>query len=352
MKNTPFLRIQNVSKSFGARPVIQSISLDIFQGEFITILGESGSGKTSLLRLLAGFSHPDQGEIWFDGQRIDSLPPFERPINTVFQQYALFPHLSVFDNIAYGLRIRRKGMPKLTSADIIRRVEESLDLVRMREFIQSGPMKLSGGQQQRIALARAIVNRPKLLLLDEPLSALDANLRHQMQGELKKLHEQLGITFVFVTHDQEEAMALSDRIALLRAGRLEQIATPQEIYNRPETAYVATFIGQTNLLSDSIQQEGGIRKWGNLSWSSSLQGTPVFSLRPERIYFADSTSKENAFEGRVLHQTFEGATTLLEVQCREEAHVLRIRTSSRGEKIEGTHRFSFDPQDLTSVRIS
>lgn len=351
MTNAPFLHIQTVSKSFGSRPVLQSISLDISRGEFVTILGESGSGKTSLLRLLAGFSHPDQGEIWLDGQRIDSLPPFERPINTVFQQYALFPHLSVFDNVAYGLRIRRKGMPKLTSAEITQRVEEALDLVRMREFVQSGPTKLSGGQQQRIALARAIVNRPKLLLLDEPLSALDANLRHQMQDELKKLHEQLGITFVFVTHDQEEAMALSDRICLLRSGKLEQIATPQEIYNRPETTYVATFIGQTNLLFDSIQQEE-IRKWGNISWPSSIEGTPVFSLRPERIHFSQTDGKIRSFEGHVLRQTFEGATTLLEVQCGEAHHFLRVRTSSRGEKIEGIHRFSFDPQDLKPVRIS
>ena len=217
----PLLEIRSVNKSFGGRVVLREISLAVTQGEFLTILGESGSGKTTLLRLIAGFEPPDAGEIWMGGERLDPLPPFRRRVNTVFQHYALFPHLSVFENVAYGLRAQKA--PRL---EIPRRVEDALAMVKMTEFARLAPGRLSGGQQQRVALARALVNRPKLLLLDEPLSALDANLRRQMRLELKALQREVGISFVFVTHDQEEAMALSDRIALLHAGELEQVASP------------------------------------------------------------------------------------------------------------------------------
>jgi ABC-type Fe3+/spermidine/putrescine transport system ATPase subunit len=205
------LEIRGVAKRFGAREVLKNISLNIASGEFLTLLGESGSGKTTVLRLVAGFEQPSAGEIWMSGQRLDTLPPYKRRVNTVFQHYALFPHLSVRENVAYGLRVQ-----KTSATEIGGRVDEALRMVKMQEFAASRPSKLSGGQQQRVALARALVNRPLLLLLDEPLSALDANLRKQMQSELKALQRELGITFLFVTHDQEEAMALSDRIALLR----------------------------------------------------------------------------------------------------------------------------------------
>ena len=238
----PLLAIRNLAKSFGRTPVLRDISLEVAEGEFLTILGESGSGKTTLLRIIAGFENASSGEILMAGERLDSLPPYRRRVNTVFQHYALFPHLTVEENVGYGLRVAR--LPK---AEIQTRVEQALAMVKMTVFARSKPAKISGGQQQRIALARALVNRPRLLLLDEPLSALDANLRRQMQVELKSLQREVGISFVFVTHDQEEAMVMSDRIALLRQGELEQVASPREIYNHPATAYTAQFIGHTNL---------------------------------------------------------------------------------------------------------
>jgi spermidine/putrescine transport system ATP-binding protein len=257
--NAPLLEVRGVAKRFGQREVLKNISLNIASGEFLTLLGESGSGKTTLLRLIAGFEPPAAGEIWMSGERLDTLPPYKRRVNTVFQNYALFPHLNVRDNVAYGLRVQ--GAPK---NEIPGRVDDALNMVKMAEFAAARPYRLSGGQQQRVALARALVNRPHLLLLDEPLSALDANLRKQMQSELKTLQREIGIAFLFVTHDQEEAMALSDRVALLRDGALEQVASPREIYAHPATAYTAQFVGQTNLLRGEIRRS--IATCGVLRW--------------------------------------------------------------------------------------
>src|SRR5580693_577161 len=255
----PLLVIRKVAKSFGKTPVLRDISLQVAEGEFLTILGESGSGKTTLLRIIAGFENANAGQILMEGERLDLLPPYRRRVNTVFQHYALFPHLSVEDNVGYGLRVA-----KLPKDEIASRVSEALVMVKMSAFAKSKPAKISGGQQQRIALARALVNRPRLLLLDEPLSALDANLRRQMQVELKSLQREVGISFVFVTHDQEEAMVMSDRIALLRRGELEQIASPREIYGHPATAYTAQFIGHTNLLAGEVLS--GVVRCHSLDW--------------------------------------------------------------------------------------
>ena len=312
------LSIRSVAKSFGRASVLRDISLEISQGEFLTVLGESGSGKTTLLRLIAGFEPLDSGEIWMEGERLDLLPAYRRRVNTVFQNYALFTHLSVFENVAYGLRVR-----KIPKPEIPQRVDEALAMVKMSAFAHTSPRKISGGQQQRVALARALVNRPKMLLLDEPLSALDANLRRQMQTELKTLQRQLGISFLFVTHDQDEAMALSDRIALLRSGKLEQVATPREIYRRPATAYVAQFVGQTNLLSCAIR--GGLACSATLRWpyGDGSEGESVkFSLRPESIRVARGTSISQAqdvvrFRARVVNQSFQGASDLAQVQTAE-----------------------------------
>src|SRR2546423_11045580 len=289
-----FLSIRNVAKSFGRTPVLRDISLQVAEGEFLTVLGESGSGKTTLLRIIAGFETADSGEVWMEGQRLDALPPYRRRVNTVFQHYALFPHLTVEENVGYGLKVAR--LPKEQSMS---RLEHALAMVKMTAYAKFKPGKISGGQQQRVALARALVNRPRLLLLDEPLSALDANLRRQMQVELKSLQREVGIAFVFVTHDQEEAMVMSDRIALLRSGELEQVATPRQIYNYPKTAYVAQFIGHTNLFKGEVKT--GMVRCGALSWTCSLaDGPALFSLRPEHIRLVGTRGGDVHVRGRVL----------------------------------------------------
>ena len=346
------LSIRDVGKGFGSREVLRGISLDVVSGEFLTILGESGSGKTTLLRLIAGFEAPTRGEIWMAGERIDRKPPYHRPVNTVFQSYALFPHLSVFENVAYGLRTQ--GSPKREIPD---RVRHALDMVQMAEYAQQAPSRLSGGQQQRVALARALVNRPRVLLLDEPLSALDANLRRQMQTELKSLQRGVGVTFIFVTHDQEEAMALSDRIALLRAGLLEQVAPPREIYARPATAYAAQFIGQTNLLRADIRD--GIATAGVLAWPAGPAAHPglaTYSLRLECIRLAGAPSPNPRthdaslarFRGEIRNQVFGGAMDLLEISC-GNAQILRARVPAPGP-ISGEHEFEFSAADAIQVR--
>jgi spermidine/putrescine transport system ATP-binding protein len=339
------LEVRGVAKRFGVREVLKSISLDIASGEFLTLLGESGSGKTTLLRLIAGFEQPTAGEFWMGGERLDTLPPYKRRVNTVFQHYALFPHLSVRDNVAYGLRVKRTPVNEIGG-----RVDEALRMVKIEEFANSRPSKLSGGQQQRVALARALINRPQLLLLDEPLSALDANLRKQMQSELKSLQRELGITFLFVTHDQEEAMALSDRIALLRDGALEQVAPAREIYSHPATAYTAQFIGQTNLLRGEVRK--GMATCGALQWpTQDPVGPAIFSLRPEVIRLAaDATASEGTarFRATLTQQIYSGASELLEVNC-GNGQFLRVRIPARGP-LSGEHDFVFSAADAIRVR--
>ena len=246
------LSLRHISKNFGEGDVLSDLSLDVHRGEFVTLLGASGCGKTTTLRIISGLETPDAGTVLLDGQDITALPPEKRPVNTVFQSYALFPHMNVEKNVAYGLRVR--GADKAT---IRARVEEMLELVQMRDYARRMPAQLSGGQRQRIAIARALAPQPRLLLLDEPLGALDLQLRRQMQLELKRLQKKLGITFIYITHDQEEAINMSDRIAVMRAGTFEQIGTPEEIYDRPHTRYVAQFIGRSTLLAGRVEALGG-----------------------------------------------------------------------------------------------
>jgi len=345
----PLLAIRTIAKSFGKNPVLRDISLQIAEGEFMTILGESGSGKTTLLRIIAGFESADAGEIVMESERLDLLPPYRRRVNTVFQNYALFPHLSVEENVGYGLRVS-----KLSKDEIAARVSEALAMVKMTPFAKSKPANISGGQQQRIALARALVNRPRLLLLDEPLSALDANLRRQMQVELKSLQREVGISFVFVTHDQEEAMVMSDRIALLRMGELEQVASPREIYSRPATAYTAQFIGHTNLLRGDVR--GNVARCNSLSWPVDLpDGPALFSLRPENIRLVTSgvggaDMNLIRFGGKVQNQAFHGATELLQIVC-EDGLMVSVRTATR-EGRQGELHLEFSPADAVPVRES
>jgi spermidine/putrescine ABC transporter ATP-binding subunit len=344
-KNAALLEVREVAKRFGSTDVLKSISLNIASGEFLTLLGESGSGKTTLLRLIAGFEQLTAGEIWMNGERLDLVPPYRRRVNTVFQSYALFPHLNARDNVAYGLRVKNTPANEISG-----RVEEALRMVKMHDFAASRPSRLSGGQQQRIALARALVNRPQLLLLDEPLSALDANLRKQMQSELKSLQREIGITFLFVTHDQEEAMALSDRIALLRDGALVQVASPRGIYAHPATAYTAQFIGQTNLLRGEIR--GGIATCGALRWPlDEKDGPATFSLRPEAIRICADGKRQTSevkFRAAVRQQFYGGSSELLEVDC-GSGQTLRARIAARGP-LSGEYDFVFSMADAIRVR--
>lgn len=256
------LELKEIKKSFTeGEAVLDNISLEISKGEFITLLGSSGCGKTTTLRIIAGLEQPDAGSVWLDGREVTGLEPNQRDVNTVFQNYALFPHMNVAENIGYGLKLK-----KVPKSEIRKKVSQMLELVQLKGYEKRKPSELSGGQKQRVAIARALVNNPKVLLLDEPLGALDLQLRRAMQIELKHLQKKLGITFIYITHDQEEAINMSDRIAVMRDGRIEQIGTPDEIYNHPKTSYVATFVGNANILhgvAESIQGENAIVKIGN-----------------------------------------------------------------------------------------
>jgi putative spermidine/putrescine transport system ATP-binding protein len=271
--NESAILFKNVSRYFGEVKAVDNIKLEIKDGEFFSMLGPSGSGKTTCLRMIAGFDRPTSGQILLYGQDVSNLPPYERSVNTVFQDYALFPHMTVDQNIGYGLMI--KGVPKAERSKL---VDEMLDLVRLPGFGYRKPSQLSGGQRQRVALARALVNHPKVLLLDEPLGALDLKLRQQMQVELKNIQREVGITFIFVTHDQEEALTMSDRIAVFSQGKIEQVGNPADVYEHPTTPFVAGFVGTSNLVSGEVAQR--------------ITGSPRrFSVRPEKIHLAKVDEK-------------------------------------------------------------
>ena len=278
------IRLQGLRKEFNDTTAVAGVDLEIADGEFFSMLGPSGSGKTTVLRMIAGFESPGSGTIELAGQEVTGLAPFERDVHTVFQDYALFPHMTVEQNVAYGLKIR-----KVPKAERLQQARKALADVRLESFGKRRPSQLSGGQRQRVALARALVGRPRLLLLDEPLGALDLKLREQMQVELKALQREVGITFVFVTHDQEEALTMSDRIAVFNQGRIEQVGTPAEIYERPATAFVASFVGTSNLLDGDVAQR--------------VVGSPgTFSIRPEKI----QVLKESALADEPEHSTVTG----------------------------------------------
>ena len=313
------LQIRHLSKSYGDTRILQNINLDIYDGEFLTLLGPSGCGKTTLLRLIGGFELPNAGSLQLEGVDIAGLPAEKRPINTVFQQYALFPHMNVYDNIAYGLKL--KGVPK---TEIDQRVREALAMVQLDHTINRRPQDLSGGQQQRIAIARAVVNRPKMLLLDEPLSALDAKLREQMQSELKRLQRELGITFVFVTHDQQEALSMSDRIAVMKNGVFQQIDTPIGIYESPANLFTASFIGETNLFKgkvlavnpatikvEVVEQNDGfhpIRELPRPKFDVQVGQNVNLLLRPEDIRVYYTHEGHEGLIGNVVDSAYKGST--------------------------------------------
>ena len=289
MDSTFEVELVDVSKRYGKAVAVEHVSLGIRPGEFMTLLGPSGCGKTTLLRMVAGFTYPDEGKVFLSGQEVEALPPFKRDVTTVFQQYALFPHLSVFENVAFGLRRRRTS-----DAEIAKRVGESLDLVRLSGFESRMPSELSGGQQQRVALARALIVKPRVLLLDEPLAALDLKLRRQMQIELKSLQREVGICFIFVTHDQEEALTMSDRVAVMNVGRIEQLGEPDEIYEKPRTEFVADFIGMSNILEGTVLHADEIDLYGSRVRLSSITAAPgsrvKLMVRPEKVRMEPGSS--------------------------------------------------------------
>jgi spermidine/putrescine transport system ATP-binding protein len=290
------LSLRGVRKRFDSVEAVAGVDLDIAAGQFVTLLGPSGSGKTTCLNMVAGFERPDEGEIVLDGHRVNDEPPHRRDLNTVFQGYALFPHLDVRGNVAFGLRMKRT--PK---AEIAGRVDDALEMVQLTALADRRVDQLSGGQQQRVALARALVNRPRLVLLDEPLSALDAQLRKSMQVELKRIQERSGLTFVYVTHDQEEALVMSDVVCVMNQGRIEQLGSPQDLYHRPASRFVADFIGRNNLLAGEIVDEGGVPALvlpggGHISLRGVAgdvpRGPAVVAVRPERLSLADAAGDD------------------------------------------------------------
>jgi spermidine/putrescine transport system ATP-binding protein len=355
---TTAISIQSVTKQFQDFQALDEISFDIKEGEFFTLLGPSGCGKTTLLRLLGGFEQTTSGTIKLFDQEIENLPANKRPINTVFQHYSLFPHLTIHENIQFGLKMQ--GMCKL---DRIKRADEMLELVQLSDFSDRKPNQLSGGQQQRVALARALAPKPKLLLLDEPLSALDLKLRQSMRLELKKIQKQTGITFVFVTHDQEEALTMSDRIAVMSAGHLQQLGTPSEIYEEPANEFVANFIGETNLLDvEIINKNSEFVTVSVQATNSSFKNSPPFevsnnssiflgptaklSIRPERISLISNSSDEKFhLSGTVSESIYMGTDTQYIVQLDNGEELL-----TRNQNITNSE-LSFKAGDKVKVRF-
>lgn len=302
-KDTKIIELKNISKSFGGEPVLQNLSLEIHDKEFITLLGPSGCGKTTTLRIIGGFETPDEGDVCFMGEKINELPPYKRNVNTVFQRYALFPHLTVFENIAFGLRVA-----KMKEARIVKMVQRMIELVNLRGFEKRKIDTLSGGQQQRVAIARALVNNPRVLLLDEPLAALDLKLRKDMQKELKNIQRETGITFIYVTHDQEEALTMSDTIVVMANGKIQQIGSSTDIYNEPENAFVADFIGESNILDGTMLEDFKVKFSGH-TFDCVDKGfepkEPVdVVVRPEDVDIVPT--EQGMLRGKVTSVVFKG----------------------------------------------
>jgi spermidine/putrescine transport system ATP-binding protein len=313
---TPAIQTVDLTRRFGELTALDRVSLSVVRGEFFSLLGPSGCGKTTLLRLIAGLDFPDSGELRLGGQDASRIPAHQRHVNTVFQSYALFPHLTVRDNIAFGLR-----MKKVPRAGIETRVRGVTELLRIGELTARWPAQLSGGQKQRVALARALVNEPQVLLLDEPLAALDLKLRKELQAELRALQRRTGVTFVYVTHDQDEALSMSDRIAVMDAGRIMQLGTGEDLYERPRTRFVAQFLGGCNLLRASAGDGTNMAKtaFGDLQLAvSEARSAFTLAIRPEKILL-DQAGARNTFDGEIIETTYTGAETHSRVQVREES---------------------------------
>ena len=349
------VKIENVNKQYGDNKVVKNLNLEIRKGEFLTMLGPSGCGKTTTLRMIAGFEMPTDGNIYVEGEEIQDTEPYDRAVNTVFQNYALFPHMTIFDNVAYGLKLK-----KVPKDEIKQRVTEMLELVQLGGYGNRKPDQLSGGQKQRVAIARALINRPKVLLLDEPLGALDLKLRKQMQFELKRLQKKMGITFVYVTHDQEEALSMSDRIAIMYGGNLEQIGTPKEIYQKPASKFVADFIGESNIFYGTI---GDIEENGDASVilengaasahaPECKKGEIVFvSVRPEDMKLTDVRVPGFDIVGQVKEIVYVGNVNKVIVTLQEGFELkINLRPKEKLPEIGKSVFVSWDEEDAVVIK--
>lgn len=351
------LSINNITKSFGETQVLKGISLDILEGEFVTFLGSSGCGKTTTLRIISGLETPDTGTVCLNGADVTTLAPNKRDVNTIFQNYALFPHMTVAQNIGYSLKLK-----KMPASQIKEKVSEMLKLVMLEDYEKRMPAELSGGQRQRVAIARALVNNPSVLLLDEPLGALDLQLRRQMQGELKKLQKQLGITFIYITHDQEEAINMSDRIVVMNKGVFEQVGTPAEIYDTPKTSFVAEFIGTTNLFSGSVTEINGDIATIALQNGSVLVSTRgnqltvsqnvVFSVRSEHIHASKDSETGFSLTAKVYENTYVGGMLRMVFRRDSGKDIFSTRHGTYGSiALKDSVYISWDPNHACLVDL-
>ena len=342
--NQNIIELKGVSKTYGDNTILDNLTLNIKKNEFLTLLGPSGCGKTTTLKIIAGFEEADTGEVLFDGKDISSLPPYKRQVNTVFQKYALFPHMNVYENIAFGLKIKKKAKNEIDT-----KVKEMLKLVALEGFEKRKIDSLSGGQQQRVAIARALINEPEVLLLDEPLGALDLKLRKEMQIELKRIQQRLGITFIFVTHDQEEALTMSDTIIVMNKGKIQQMGSPEDIYNEPSNAFVADFIGESNIL-DGIMLEDFKVKFCNTIFKCVDKGFDKEELidvviRPEDIKIVDAD--KGMLKGVVKSVIFKGVHYEIEV---EEGNRTWIIHNTKYAELDSTVGLDIYPEDIHIMR--
>lgn len=328
------IEIKGIKKAFDDTQVLEGIDIDVEDGEFLTLLGPSGCGKTTLLRIIAGFETADEGEILFNGKDMFRMKHYERPVNTVFQKYALFPHLNVYDNVAFGLKLK-----KLPKATIDRHVQEMLELVNLPHTAKRNIQSLSGGQQQRIAIARALVNDPKILLLDEPLGALDLKLRKQMQFELKRIQEQVGITFIYVTHDQEEALSMSDTVVVMKDGAVQQIGTPTDIYNEPKNAFVANFIGESNIIRGRFVEDKLISFYGRefqcVDKGFEKDASVQIVIRPEDVEL--KPGRDDLLQGKVISTVFKGVHYEMILEVEGEKWMVQSTVAREPDEVVGIY---------------
>ncbi|RDY23639.1 ABC transporter ATP-binding protein [Romboutsia maritimum] len=338
------IKLQGISKAYDDNKVLDNLYLDIKKNEFLTLLGPSGCGKTTTLKIIAGFEYADEGKVLFEGKEMNNLPPYERQVNTVFQKYALFPHMNVYENIAFGLKIK-----KMNKNEIDKKVKEMLKLVALEGFEKRKVDSLSGGQQQRIAIARALVNEPKVLLLDEPLGALDLKLRKEMQIELKKMQQKLGITFIFVTHDQEEALTMSDTIIVMNKGEIQQMGTPEDIYNEPQNSFVAKFIGESNIFDGKMLEDFKV-EFCNKTFDCVDKGFEKDEeievvIRPEDIKMVKP--EEGMLKGKVISAVFKGVHYEMEVKENDRVWLLH---NTKMVEVESELGMDIYPEDIHIMR--